>query len=94
MRSERSQILDLLAARRIDVAQAERLLILVGGRDRFLTFALASIVALAVVSADFSHGYLLSRLFADVHSATESVTASEAYHHVHLFLYRLLGELP
>ena len=43
MQSERSQILALLAARRIDVADAERLLVLVGGRDRFLTLTLWAI---------------------------------------------------
>ena len=103
MISERSQILALFAARRIDLAQAERLLVLVGGRDRFLTLTLwMAALTLTLWMAALLIGALanLSQLhFGDglltgLHSALRSASGSEAVHHLHVFFIRLLGELP
>ena len=94
MPSERSQILSLLAARRIDLAEAERLLILVGGRERFLTLALWTVVTLAAASANLSQYHLGTSLLAVLHSALQSASGSDAYHYLHVFFIRLLGELP
>jgi hypothetical protein len=99
MPSERSQILSLFAARRIDLAEAERLLILVGGRDRFFTLVLAAVVVIAVASANpsltgLSQVHLGARLYETLRSMFESVNGSEAFRNLHLFFCRLLGELP
>jgi hypothetical protein len=103
MPSERSRILTLLEARHIDVGEAERLLILVGGQNRFLMLARFLILALwtiAIVIATpahlpgFSLLHLVESLQAVLCSAFQSVTASEAFHYTHVFFIRLLGELP
>jgi hypothetical protein len=94
MQSERSQILALFAARRIDMTEAERLLILVSGRDRFLTLALCAVFAVAASSANLSQYRLGESFLSLLHSVLPSVTGSEAFHHLHLFFIRLLGELP
>jgi hypothetical protein len=98
MSSERSQVLALLAARRIDVDQAERLLALVGGRDRFLTLALWTIILLIAVSANLSQIPLgngtLAALRSALQSVIQSLNGSEAFHNLHTFLCRFLGELP
>ena len=94
MPSECSQILALLAARRIDVGQAERLLAIVGSRDRFLFLILWSIVVMASMWINPLQGNLGQGLHAVLHSALQSVTGSAAFHHAHIFFYRFLGELP
>jgi hypothetical protein len=94
MISERSQILALFAARRIDRAQAERLLVLVGGRDRFLTLALWMAALLIGILANFSQFHLGDGILIGLHSALRSASGSEAAHHLHVFFIRLLGELP
>ena len=92
MQSERAQILTLLAARRIDVAEAERPLVLVGSRDRFFIMALWTTVAVVILSATQNH--VGQNLYAVLHSTLQSVTGSDAFHNLHLFLYRVMGELP
>jgi hypothetical protein len=94
MISERSQILALFAARRIDLAQAERLLALVGGRDRFLTLALWMAALLIGIFANLAQFHFGDGLLTGVHSALRSASESEAIHHLHVFFIRLLGELP
>jgi hypothetical protein len=94
MRSERSQILDLLAARRIDVSEAERLLALVGGKDRFLTLTLCTIVATAISFIDLHQYRAGESLLAALQSTLQSLTGSATFHHLQVFLIRLLGELP
>lgn len=89
MASERSQILTLFAAGRIDIAQAERLLCLVGGRDRFL--ALGFWLLLLVFAR--SH-FPLSRVTETARSAFQSAARSEIFQHLQLFLNRFPGELP
>jgi hypothetical protein len=49
MKTERKQILLLLATRRITAAEAERLLVLSSGEDRFFAWATAAILAIAVL---------------------------------------------
>jgi hypothetical protein len=93
MSSERSQVLSLLATRRIDVAEAERLLVLIGGRDRFVTlFFWLALWTVAVLAA--SSGGSQYHFGENLHAALQSVTGSDAFHHLHLFFCRLLGELP
>jgi hypothetical protein len=94
MISERSQILALFAARRIDLAQTERLLLLVGGRDRFLTLVLWASALLIGILANLAQPHLGDGLLAGLHSALRSACGSEAVHHLHVFIIRLLGELP
>lgn len=94
MISERSQILALFAARRIDLAQAERLLVLVGGRDRFLTLTLWMAALLIGALANLSQLHFGDGLLTGLHSALRSASGSEAVHHLHVFFIRLLGELP
>jgi hypothetical protein len=94
MISERSQILALFAARRIDLAQAERLLVLVGGRDRFLTLALWTAALLIGTMANLAQFHLGDGILAGLHSALRSASGSEAAHYLHVFFIRLLGELP
>jgi hypothetical protein len=103
MPSERSQILTLLEGRHIDVGEAERLLVLVGGRNRFLILArfmilalctLAFVIAAPAYLPGFSPLHLIESIQAVLCSAFQSVTASEAFHHAHVFFIRLLGELP
>jgi hypothetical protein len=94
MPSERSQILALFASRRIDLAEAERLLTLVSSRDRFLTMALVTAAVLAVASINPAQYHLGEGFSAALHSTLQSVTGSETFHHLHLFFCRLLGELP
>jgi len=98
MRSERSQILALFAARRIDIFEAERLLALVGGRDRFLTLALWTFALLIASAANLSQAHFGDSLLAALHSVLQStfqsISGSEAFHHLHLFICRVLGELP
>lgn len=89
MASERSQILALFAAGRIDFVKAERLLCLVGGRNRFAT--LAPWVLLLLVAWDrlpLLHATETAR------SALRSATRSEVFQHLQLFLNRFPGELP
>jgi hypothetical protein len=89
-----------LAARRIDLAEAERLLILVGGRDRFFTLVLTAVVVIAFVSANpslsgLSQFHLGARLYETLRSMLESVNGSEAFHQPSPFLFAdFLGELP
>jgi hypothetical protein len=94
MISERSQILALFAARRIDLAEAERLLVLVGGRDRFLTLALWMAALLIGALASLSQFHFGDDLLTGLHSALRAASGSEAVHHIHVFFIRLLGELP
>jgi len=94
MPSERAQILALLATRRIDIAEAERLLALVGGRDRFLYFSLWTLLVLAATAVNPLQGHQGEGVLAALHSALQTVTGSAAFHHAHVFFYRLLGELP
>jgi len=94
MISERSQILALFAARRIDLAQAERLLVLVGGRDRFLTLALWTAALLMGALANLAQFHLGDGILTGLHSALRSASGSNAAHYLHVFFIRLLGELP
>lgn len=94
MISERSQILALFAARRIDLAEAERLLVLVGGRDRFLTLALWAVAVLIGILANLAQPHLGDGILTGLHSALRSASGSDAVHHLHIFFIRLLGELP
>jgi len=89
MSSERSQILALFASGHIDMAQAERLLCLVGSRDRFLTLALA-----AMLFAAAAHQFPWPQIAEGLHFAMQSAAASEAFQQLQLFLNRFLGELP
>jgi hypothetical protein len=94
MISERSQILALFAARRIDLAEAERLLVLVAGRDRFLALALWTAALLIGALTNLSQFHLGDGLLAGLQSAVRAASGSEAVHHLHVFFIRLLGELP
>jgi hypothetical protein len=94
MISERSQILALFAARRIDLAQTERLLVLVGGRDRFLTLTLWAAALLIGTLANLTQFHLGDGILTGLHSSLRSASGSEAVHHLHVFFIRLLGELP
>jgi len=92
--SARSQILTLLANHRIDVAQAERLLAIAGGRERFLTLTLNTVLLTVAATTNLLPHHTGQNLYAVLHLALQSVTASPAFHHLHLFFIRLLGELP
>jgi hypothetical protein len=92
--SARSQILTLLANHRIDVAQAERLLAIVGGSERFLTLTLGTILVAVAATINLLPHHAGHNLYAALQSTLQSVTASPAFHHLHLFFIRLLGELP
>jgi hypothetical protein len=90
MPSESAQILNLLADRRIDVDEAERLLALVGGRDRFVTLAFCAIGVALAVSANLQPIHLDERLAA----ALRSFAGSAAFHQLQTYCIRMLGELP
>lgn len=94
MPSERSQIRFLPAARHTDVAEAERPLANAGHRDRFLTFALSAVIVLVAISSNPLQYHLGDSLHAILHSALPSLTGSAAFHHLHVFFIRFLGELP
>jgi hypothetical protein len=94
MPSERSQILTLLANRRIDIAQAERLLVLVGHKDRFLTLSLLALAFLVAATVHVPECQLAQSLLAGLNSGLHSACGSEAVRHLHVFFCRALGELP
>ncbi|WP_263352277.1 hypothetical protein [Acidicapsa acidisoli] len=98
MPTERSQILTLLAAHRLDVAEAERLLAAAGTRERFFAVTLAltawTLAAVTLTSITQLHPHLSSNLTNTFDSALQSITRSAAFHHLLAFCYRLLGELP
>ena len=89
MRSERMQILTMFDDRRIDLVEAERLLTLVGGRDRFLTWTLWAVVQVVVASFFPYNQHWNEALRAALHSAQ----SPEVLHHVQIFINRFLGEL-
>jgi hypothetical protein len=94
MPTERSHILTLLAAHRIDVDEAERLLTAAGVRGRFLALVSWTLAAITVASITPPHPHLGENLAAAISCALQSVTGSAAFHHLLVFCYRLLGELP
>jgi hypothetical protein len=94
MRSERSQILAMLLSRRIDLAEAERLLAVVCSRDRFLFLALGTVFVLTVGAVNPAQYHMGESLSSALHSTFQSVTGSETFHQLRIFMYRLLGELP
>jgi hypothetical protein len=93
MPSERTQILALFADGHIDMAQAERLLCLIGSRDRFLTLALAAMLLAAAVH-QLPLLQIAESLHTGLHAAMQSVAVSQAFQQLQLFLNRFLGELP
>ena len=94
MRSQRSQILAMLFSRRIGPAEAERLLAVVWSRDRFFFLALGTVFVLAAGSANPALYHLGQSVASALHATLQSVMRSDAFHHLQLFLHRLLGELP
>jgi len=97
MPTERSQILTLLATHRIDVDEAERLLAAApaaGARDRFVAIVPWALVAIAVASIAPLQPHLGVSISNALDSALQSVTRSAAFHHLLVFCYRFLGELP
>jgi hypothetical protein len=94
MPSERSQIRPLPASWRIDAEEVERPLVVAGRRDRFLIFALSAVIVLVAMSSNPLQYHLGDSLYATLHSALPSLTGSEAFHHLHVFFIRFLGELP
>jgi hypothetical protein len=94
MSSERTQILTLFASGRIDLGETERLLSLVGHRDRFLTLAVGAVL-LAVIA--WNHAALYQTVDSAqvaIHSALQSRAGWEALQTIQVFFYRFLGELP
>jgi hypothetical protein len=94
MPSERSQIRFLPATRHINAAEAERPLEVAGRRDRFLIFALTAVIVLVAISSNPLQYDLGDNLYAILHSVLPSLTGSAAFHHLHVFFIRFLGELP
>ena len=92
MPSDRSQILDLFAAGRIDFAQTERLLCLTSMRDRFLTLTAWTMLLAAAAWSHIPRPELgdLTR----VQQPLSQSSGREATQDLQLFVNRFLGELP
>lgn len=98
MQSAQMQILSLLAAERIDFSQAERLLLLLRERNRFFTLTFWTILCVVLAAVCFPHSLLAENLSAVLSSRfpsmPPSVTGSEAFRNLQIFIFRVLGELP
>jgi hypothetical protein len=94
MPTERSQILTLLAAHRIDVDEAERLLTAARTRGRFFALVPWTFATITVASIAPLHSHPGENLAVAINSMLQSITGSAAFHHLLVFCYRLLGELP
>ena len=75
MRSQRSQILAMLFSRRIGPAEAERLLAVVWGRDRFFFLALGTVFVLAAGSANPALYHLGQSVASALHASQLPIAA-------------------
>jgi hypothetical protein len=94
MSSGRLHILTLLAQQRINVAEAERLLVLVAGRNWSIMLALWTAVVCILAPAAGSLAHLGHNFHTAVDSMLHTITASETFHCLRIFIRRFLGELP